>query len=64
MITTLSTRLGTVRRIGVVAIAVLSPMAAIVASHPGYSTAGHSWNAPMRGVVAAGTAKPAGHSWN
>ena len=64
MITTLSTRLGTARRIGVVAIALLSPAAAILAAHPGYATAGRSWNATPRSVVAAGSTKPTGRSWN
>jgi hypothetical protein len=64
MTTTHSTRLGTVRRIGVVAIALLSPVAAIVAAHPGYATAGKFWNAPIRVQVAAIRMQPAGKFWN
>jgi hypothetical protein len=59
-------RRGTVARIAVVTIGLLSPVAALLAQ-PSSSTAGKNWNSPIRVVVASGptsTASPNGKNWN
>ncbi len=49
------TRRGTVGRIALVAVGLLSPVVAIVAVQPGASTAGKYWNTPVNLSVAGGT---------